>query len=210
MTSVNDSNAFDQWASSYDHDVTDDGRFPFDGYDRVLARILALADVQPGTAVLELGVGTGNLTRLLADRGADVWGLDFSPVMLELARDKVPTATLAQADLLTEFPSGFQRRFPVIVSAYVFHEFPNDEKRTLLQRLVEVHLVPGGRIVIGDIGFADAAARDRGRKAAGASWDEEYYWLADEVSAIAGGFGLDTAVELIASCGLVICAAHQP
>ncbi len=100
MTTPNTQDTFDQWAATYDADVIQDGCFPFDGYDRVLQRILDLAHFRPGMAVLELGVGTGNLTKLMSDLGADVWGVDFSPEMLALAQEKVPNAHLAQADLL--------------------------------------------------------------------------------------------------------------
>ncbi|MEZ4518813.1 MAG: class I SAM-dependent methyltransferase [Chloroflexota bacterium] len=179
ITSLSTSDDFDRWAPSYDASVSEDGAFPFDGYDRVLTRIIELTAVQPGTSILELGVGTGNLTRSLADLGAVMWGLDFSEDMLALARQKVPTARLAQADLMAGIPAEFNRRFPVIVSSYVFHEFPEAGKRLLLQRLVQHHLEPTGRIIIGDIGFPDSAAWEQARTQAAERWDEEYYWLPD-------------------------------
>lgn len=204
MSSANPQSAFDDWAPTYDRDVAEDGLFPFDGYDRVLQRLVSLADVRPGVPVLELGVGTANLTRLLADQGADVWGLDFSEAMLAVARHKVPSAHLAQADLLADFPVAFKQLFPVVVSSYVFHEFPTDDKRALLRRLTAEHLLPDGRILIGDIGFADAAARAAVRHTAGDRWEEEYYWLAAEAELLAAELGLNLTFEPLSSCGVVL------
>lgn len=204
MTTDDPRSNFDAWAPTYDRDVVDDGQFPFDGYGRVLDRLVELAAVSPGLPVLELGVGTGNLTRRLADEGGDVWGVDFSPAMLALADEKVPSANLAQADLTAPLPAAYRQPFPLIVSSYVFHEFPTDGKRALLQRLLETHLAPGGRILIGDIGFPDDAAREAVRAAAGERWEDEYFWLADEAVTLAADLGLAVAYEQLSSCAVVV------
>jgi demethylmenaquinone methyltransferase/2-methoxy-6-polyprenyl-1,4-benzoquinol methylase len=51
-------------------------------------RLMRLAHIQPGAHVLDLACGTGDLALLAAARGAYVVGLDFTPRMLELAKDK--------------------------------------------------------------------------------------------------------------------------
>ena len=43
-----------------------------------------------GMRVLDVGCGTGRLSRLLAERGAKVWGVDPSGEMLEQARERAP------------------------------------------------------------------------------------------------------------------------
>ncbi|MEP7136865.1 MAG: methyltransferase domain-containing protein [Chloroflexota bacterium] len=50
--------------------------------------LLALVDVRPNLKVIDLGCGTGELTRQLADKlpDSDVTGLDSSPQMLDAAR----------------------------------------------------------------------------------------------------------------------------
>ena len=126
---------FDRWASTYDADVAGGVGFPFAGYDRVLARVVELADLTPGVVVLELGPGTGNLTARLAERGAAVWALDFSAEMLARARARVPAAHFAQAHLLGDYPPDFHRPFDRVVSTYTFHEFPLPDKLALLRRL---------------------------------------------------------------------------
>ena len=49
---------------------------------------LDLADTY-GSPILEIGAGTGRITFELARRGHEVWGIDNSPVMLRLAKNKL-------------------------------------------------------------------------------------------------------------------------
>lgn len=203
---------FDRWAASYDADVIASAAegaagghgFPFAGYDRVLARVVELAAPAPGMAVLELGPGTGNLTAQLVARGAAVWALDFSAEMLARARVRVPAAHLAQAHLLAGYPPDFHRPFDAVVSTYTFHEFPLPDKLTLLRRLFAGHLRPGGVVVIGDIGFPTAAARDAVRDAAGDGWDDEHYWIMDEAGPRLRAAGLAVEYEQLSSCGMIV------
>lgn len=199
---------FNEWAAAYDSDVREDGLFPFDGYSQVLEQVLAQANVSIGMEVLELGPGTGNLTARLVSQGAVVWGLDFSAEMLAIARQKVPQAHFDQADLLGEYPGTFRRSYDRVVATYVFHEFPLADKITLLKRLFAQYLTPEGFVVIGDIGFPDAATRDRVKNLAGDRWDEEYYWLADETQATFPTYGLAVDYEQISTCGVVFVIRH--
>jgi ubiquinone/menaquinone biosynthesis methyltransferase len=52
------------------------------------ARLIAAADIRPGTRVLDLACGTGDLALAAAARGGRVAGLDLTPRMVELARLK--------------------------------------------------------------------------------------------------------------------------
>lgn len=191
---------FDDWAASYDQSAGQDTGFPFDGYSRVLQTIVDLVAAQPGQAVLDLGIGTGNLALPLAQRGCSIWGLDFSAAMLALAQEKLPGATLGQVDLRRAWPPAFQRRFDCIVSGYTFHHFLLEEKVQLVQRLLRNSLAPGGRLAIGDIAFPDAAAEDALRRALGPEWDQEYYWLADESLAALTAAGISARFTQVSSC----------
>jgi demethylmenaquinone methyltransferase/2-methoxy-6-polyprenyl-1,4-benzoquinol methylase len=51
-------------------------------------RLVALADVRPGTNALDLACGTGDIAFALASKGAHVVGLDITPRMVELAKKK--------------------------------------------------------------------------------------------------------------------------
>ena len=191
---------FDQWAADYDQDVADDTSFPFDGYSHVLALIVERAAVGSGAAALDLGIGTGNLSELLARQGCRIWGLDFSAEMLVRAAAKLPGAVLGQIDLRAEWPQDFQRRYDAIVSAYTFHHFTLPEKAGLVLRLLQEYLIPGGRLVIGDVSFRNQMEQDALKHKLGDEWEDEYYWLADETAAAFAQRGIQTKYTKVSSC----------
>ena len=171
---------FDDWAETYDEGLEDSAGFPFEGYERVLKEVVGGAEVGAGTSVLDVGTGTGALAGRFAGLGCYVLGVDYAEKMLAQARRNVPKAEFVQLDLLGSWDDLETRRFIAIVSAYVFHEFTLETKLELLTRLAGL-LEPNGRIVIGDISFETAQARDAARQTWGAVWDEsEYYWVAEE------------------------------
>jgi demethylmenaquinone methyltransferase/2-methoxy-6-polyprenyl-1,4-benzoquinol methylase len=51
-------------------------------------RLIADCDLQPGSRVLDLACGTGDLSRLAARRGAEVTAADITPDMVRRAREK--------------------------------------------------------------------------------------------------------------------------
>jgi len=180
MTTLFPPSEFDDWAADYDQDVSSNGGFPFEGYATVLQTIVDQVDVQPNDSILDLGIGTGNLAQLFANRGCELWGLDFSAGMLAKAKIKLPYATLGQTDITSEWPPAFIRRFNCIVSAYTFHHFPWDEKVRLVQDILANHLFPGGKLIIGDVTFQDAREQNKTRIRVGDEWEEEYFWLENE------------------------------
>ncbi|MBN1372758.1 MAG: class I SAM-dependent methyltransferase [Anaerolineaceae bacterium] len=191
---------FDDWAADYDEDVETASSFPFDGYAQVLRLIVEKAAAGSGAAVMDLGIGTGNLAERFARQGCQIWGLDFSAQMLVRAASKLPGATLGQADLRAEWPQDFQRRYDAIVSAYTFHHFTLPEKAGLVLRLLQEHLAPGGRLVIGDVSFGNAKERDSLKLQLGDEWEDEYYWLADETSAAFAKQGIQTTYLQVSFC----------
>ena len=64
-------------------------------YEEAIRRV----GIREGHRVLEVGCGTGVFLRAAADRGAEVYGLDASEALLELARARVPEADLRLGDL---------------------------------------------------------------------------------------------------------------
>ena len=199
MSERDRSRLFDDWAERYDCSVQSATGL-FEGYERVLGQVVRSADVRPGMRVLDLGVGTGNLARRFIALGCEVWGLDFSPAMLDKARAKVPQVTLVQMDLLQDIWPGelAQGRFDRIVSTYVFHEFDLATKVRLLQCLAREHLAAQGRIVVGGVAFPTLYALQQ----AGADhWDEdEHYWVADEAIAACQAAGFQASYKQVSSC----------
>lgn len=194
---------FDRWAAAYDQDVQSGG-FPFEGYARMLGEILTRSAVRPGLRVVDIGAGTGNLAQRFSMAGCTVTGLDFSGEMLAIARRRFPHLTLAQADLRGPWPPEISGRFDRIVSAYVFHHFPLDEKVSLLRSLADERLEPGGRMMIGDVAFKDESAQAAVRGQQGEAWSEEYYWIMDAALPALRAAGFQAAYTPISFCaGLV-------
>ena len=205
---------FDEWAESFDGSVDGRSEFPFAGYERVLDLIVEKARVEPGMAVLDLGVGTGNLSGRFLSLGCALWGLDFSLKMLAKAHDKYPQIELLKADINGDWPIDVDRRFDRVASSYVLHEFDLESKVRLLRKLACDHLADGGRVVVGDISFPTRGVRDKAEKQFSGTWNEqkqvwegslwdedEHYWAADETIESLIGIGLTACYEQVSFCG---------
>lgn len=106
---------------------------------RWLDRALALAP--PQTACLDLGCGAGEpVGRYLAQTGRPLVGVDFSPGMLALARERLQDATFVEMDMRA---LDLRQRFGLIVAwDSFFHLTPADQRGALAR--MAAHLVPGG------------------------------------------------------------------
>jgi putative AdoMet-dependent methyltransferase len=189
---------FDAWAQEYDLSVGKDA-FPFWGYPTCIQRIATISKAQPGQQVLDLGSGTGNLALHFARLGCELWCTDFSPLMLEEARRKLPGAHFLLHDLRRPLPADWAGPFDAIVSAYVFHHFPLEEKVAILLACSR-RLAPAGRMILGDIAFADAPAMEAVRLLTGPDWEQEEYWLADEALPALENAGFKVEYEQVSRC----------
>ncbi|AWM77714.1 class I SAM-dependent methyltransferase [Phenylobacterium parvum] len=59
----------------------------------------ALGDRINGARVVDIGCGAGALSAPLSEAGAEVWGLDLSPDLLDIARRQAPGAVFRQGSL---------------------------------------------------------------------------------------------------------------
>ncbi len=109
------------------------------GYPRDAAEWLVGS---PGSTVLELGAGTGKLTAELAALGHDVHATDPSAEMLEILRERVPTARVSQSPA-EEIPLG-DRSVDVVVAAQAFHWFDLDKALPEIARVLR----PGGALAL--------------------------------------------------------------
>ncbi|MBS4175014.1 class I SAM-dependent methyltransferase [Bacillus sp. FJAT-49736] len=146
---------FDEWSHSYDQTVT--GHDPeyeevFIDYDKILKTV---AEKSTGT-VLEFGVGTGNLTAMLNERGLNVFGIEPSEGMRTIAKQKLKNITLLDGDFL-DFPK-IDAEIDTIVSTYAFHHLTDAEKETAIQKYSEL-LKKDGRIVFADTVFSTEEAK---------------------------------------------------
>ena len=191
---------FDLWADTYDTSVATNRGFPFDGYTQVLDLLVQLTDAKPGMHILDLGTGTGQLATRFDALGCNLWCTDFSEAMLAKARRRLPKAHFARHDLRQAWLSEWQSPFERIVSAYVFHHFEDNQKIQLMKTFANDLLAPGGSLLIADISFRTSEEMAEARLIAGQDWEEELYWVAENILPRLQAAGLTTAYHQVSYC----------
>jgi ubiquinone/menaquinone biosynthesis C-methylase UbiE len=126
--------------------------------DSIYGRV---ADLARGPETLDLGCGTGSLARRLAARGQRVTGLDLSPEMLDLARQRTsPSAALrwVQAGAVELVDCFAPESLDTIVSVLMFSELSAAERTETLRQCHRL-LRAGGQLLIADEVRAPTVAR---------------------------------------------------
>lgn len=128
-------------------------------------RALAMAGVQPGDRVLEIGCGWGALAEMATTEwGASVVGVTLSTEQLVFARERlqrlgVPTGPLAQADLrLQDYRDVADAPFDAICSIEMVEAVGREYWPTYFATVAKL-LKPGGRACVQSIVIADALAQ---------------------------------------------------
>ncbi len=83
--------------------------------------LVTTAGLGPGSPVLEVGCGTGQLTKDLAHRGFDLTAIDIGPAMIAAARHHVADAGISFRVSSFEDFAAADSSFDLIVSATAFH-----------------------------------------------------------------------------------------
>jgi ubiquinone/menaquinone biosynthesis C-methylase UbiE len=92
--------------------------------------------------VLELGAGTGKLTRVIASLGHDVHATDPDPAMLQILERKVPGVRTAEASA-EDIPLG-DASVDAVIAAQAFHWFDLDRALPEIARVLK----PGGHLCL--------------------------------------------------------------
>lgn len=121
-------------------------------YDK---HILSLLELKSADKVLDLGCGTGVLTRMIADQldskvgGASV-GIDAAAKMILVAGKKRGNENCRFEVMAAEELSFEDQSFDAVVSSLFFHHIPLDLKEKALAESFRI-LRPGGRLIIADM-----------------------------------------------------------
>lgn len=104
----------------------------------IIDELFQVAELGPGSGVLEVGCGTGQLTVDLARRGVDLTAIDLGPAMVAATRGKVGELRVTVENSAFEEFDAADGTFEAVVSATAFHWIDPDVAWTkaaaLLQR----------------------------------------------------------------------------
>nr|WP_042375481.1 class I SAM-dependent methyltransferase [Streptacidiphilus neutrinimicus] len=116
-------------------------------YERALLTLFADQVREAGGGpVADVGCGAGRITGFLAGLGIDVFGIDLSPVMIEVARRDHPelrfeVGSMTELDLAESSVAG-------VLAWYSLIHIPDDEIGPVLARFHRA-LRPGGSLLLG-------------------------------------------------------------
>jgi SAM-dependent methyltransferase len=137
------------YAQTYDVSVPDwPGELDF--YQEMAAQVKSA-----GEAVLEIACGTGRIAIRLAQEGVNMVGLDHSPKMLEVARQKsagLNNIHWVEADMrsfdLDQMVWLRQTFGLAIIPGEAFHNLNTPQDQFLCLDCIKRHLNPGGKLVL--------------------------------------------------------------
>ena len=162
----------------FGHQPRETARFLIDfGY------VLQLLDLHQGASLVELGCGSGWMTRLAARQGVHAEGYDISPEMIEIAREEAE-----REGLDVPFEAGDYEQLELghrFDACLVYDALHHSERPELVLACARRALKPGGRILLAEPNwkqrYQGRAAPDTyaqaivdmlaAEGAAGAAWD---------------------------------------
>lgn len=156
--------------------------------------VFDLAGPLRGKRVLDVGTGDGAYAIEAAERGAIVTALDLEQEMLDATQARAASLgvdVILQQGRAEQLP--FEDAcFDVVIAVTVLCFVPDAHRA--VGEMARV-LVPGGRVVLGELGrFSVWAAKRRVQGWLGAStWRHAQFWSRSELAALAHGAGLHAA-----------------
>jgi ubiquinone/menaquinone biosynthesis C-methylase UbiE len=125
-------------------------------YDRLFEplnqglRVLGLRLFLPrrGSAVLDIGCGTGQYLALYRRLRCNLYGLDLSPAMLRVARSRLGADAHLQLGDASCMPYG-DSAFDLVVAMLALHEMKPATRSRVMGEMIRV-LRPGGRMLVID------------------------------------------------------------
>ena len=141
---------FDKWAEAYDDTVyKEHGEYHevFIGYQEILRKTVEKIQQEPGSLVIDIGTGTGNLGKEAYDQGYQVIGIEPNDAMREQGIKKHPEIHFCSGSFLEL--SFEEASVDSIISSYAFHHLTDQEKKIAAGEFYKL-LTEAGTVVIAD------------------------------------------------------------
>ena len=148
--------------------------------DSVFDDLVSCAGLRPGAAVVEIGAGTGQATRPLAERGLRITALELGPGLAARARHNL--APFAAVDVVTTSFEAWDpgsARYRAVVACNSFHWIDGNVRFSKPAAVLE----PGGHLVVLDTPLVVPDGADR------------FWWDVQDDYAAAGDERLDPATQ---------------
>lgn len=133
--------AYDAVAREYDRQLSDE--LNVKPLDR--AWLKAFVDLVRTGTIADVGCGPGHVTQYLADLHDDVVGIDLSPAMITIARERAPRLTFT-VESMTRLATG-DETWAGVVAWYSIIHLPARERAITFSEFARV-LQPGGHLLI--------------------------------------------------------------
>lgn len=153
--------------------------------------------------ILELACGTGRVALPLARSGYRVWGLDLSPEMLTVFREKLERVTPAERDRIRLVQGGMEdfdlnRTFPLIIVPFRgFQALTTEEQIAGCLSAIRRHLASSGLAIIDVFEPGDIARQpERGERV---DWVRELQDTEQTVTRTRVGRSVDTRQQILYS-----------
>lgn len=155
--------------------------------------------------ILDIGIGTGQLTYELYRKGGQIYGIDFSEKMIELARERMPKAKFYKFDFNNGIPQELKEiKFDYIVSSYAIHHIDNSQEVNFIKELKSI-LKNQGTIILADVAFKTRDKLEECKRNAGEAWDDdEIYIVIEEIEPELNKEGWIVDYTQISSCAGVL------
>lgn len=204
----------DQWAADYDKDVINENNPIRTGYKELLNWVILNAGIGIQSEVLELGSGTGNLTKYIKTCKRIIC-VDISEEMEILALPKIQhlkCRLFRKSDILEIFEENIGV-FDTVISTYTIHHLLEKEKKKLFQEVWKV-LRKGGIAVFGDLMFENNLMKNEiiqhfnkiGHKGIAKDIEDEFYWDIETAIRELEEIGFKTEVKKISKLSFGIIA----
>lgn len=193
---------FDKWSKKYEDGLL--SRWLFQPLHRDLMELIS---PRQGEKLLDVGCGTGAFARKLSLQGVEVCGVDISPGMVAVAKEKAAGLSdlsfiESPADSLPFEPEVFDR----VVTVAAYHHFHDPGKSG--EEMYRV-LRPGGRIDICDPCREGIAFRPF-LKIEELFCADTYHYAREELVNILAGFGFEeTEARLIRRIPLIMLVSGK-